>query len=378
MTKETPVSNQSIPTTPSRSRATQHATPASMAGKELERLSIGDERCHLSGLGMVAALEERLKSFYGMRYALCVSSATAGLMALALALDLRSSEFVTTPYTWGGTIAGWLYLGNRPLFADIEPHTLGLYAESARRRITAATRALLAVDIFGLPSDMRALRRLADEYGLVYVADAAQSFGALRDGVPASSLADALVLSFTTGKSLAVGEGGAVLTNSADIYEKLLWHTQHPQRQRRELGLHHDNEFALNARIHPWAAMQADAQFDQALQSVQSRRLECYSVIQALNSSGLTERITLPDGRVEPSFSRLTSLWRDRPRPACLKGALGGTFDVIPAPVRLLYRQPAFLSQYGNTLRSAPRCPEAERQARKRFELVTKRRGERS
>ena len=126
--------------------------------------------CHLSGNGPVADLEKQLCALYGVRHALCVSSATMGLLAVALALDLRRSEFVTTPYTYGATLAGWLLLGNRPVFADIDPHTLTLDPESTRRTITTHSKALLAVDIYGIPSDSAALRRTADEFGIPYIA----------------------------------------------------------------------------------------------------------------------------------------------------------------------------------------------------------------
>jgi dTDP-4-amino-4,6-dideoxygalactose transaminase len=328
---------------------------------------------HLAGTGDVGELEDRLKSQYKMRYAVCMSSATNGLLGVALALGLRDTEFVTTPYTWGGTLAGWLLLGNRPVFADIESRTLGLDSESVRHRITPATRAILAVDIFGLPSDMAPLRRLADEYGVYYVADAAQSLGARRNGWPASSLADAVVISFAAGKTLDVQEGGAVLTNDSTIYEQLLWHTQHPCRQRRELGLHHDNEFAINSRIHPWAAAAANQRLGAVLRGIEPYREECYKFIELINSTGLTEPIDFPDPKIEPSFSRLTALWAGRPSSDRLCQAVGERLAIVPQPVRLLYRQPSFVAQYSPLLRGKPGCPEAERQARGRFAIVRNR-----
>src|SRR5436190_7634341 len=81
-------------------------------------------------------------------------------------------------YTYGASLSGWLLLGNRPVFADIEADTLLLDPGSVRTQITPRTRAILAVDIFGVPSDSAALRRIADEHGLWYVAHAAQSLGA--------------------------------------------------------------------------------------------------------------------------------------------------------------------------------------------------------
>src|SRR5689334_20747949 len=112
-----------------------------------------DLDCQLDGTGAVAALEGKLRDLYQMRFALCVSSATMGLLSIALALDLRNAQFVSTPYTYGGSLAGWLLLGNRPKFADIEPLTLGLDPIATQRAITPKTRAILASDVFGIPSD---------------------------------------------------------------------------------------------------------------------------------------------------------------------------------------------------------------------------------
>lgn len=322
--------------------------------------------CHLSGNGAVAALEGRLRAFYGVRHALCVSSASMGLLALALALNLRRSDFVTTPYTYGATLSGWLLLGNRPVFADIDPQTLALDPESARQWITPRTRALLAVDIHGIPSDTAALRRLADEFGIPYIADAAQSFGALREGRPASVDADALVISFTAGKTLCAGEGGAILTNHDALFDKLVWYTQHPQRQRRDLGLNFSNEFALNGRFHPLAAQQANAGFDAALDRLRRHQAACFVAINELNETGLIEPISFREQRIEPTFFRLTAAWKNEP-PNQLPG-----WQIESPPVDLLYRHPAFIAQFKRRLRSVPECRVAEDQARRRFSVVRK------
>ncbi len=114
-----------------------------------------DLRAQLSGLGAVADLEAHLRGFYGLRHALCVSNATLGLLAVAWATGCRNSEFVTTPYTYGASLAGWLLLGNHPIFADVDALTLGLDPASVRARITPQTRAILAVDVFGTPLILR-------------------------------------------------------------------------------------------------------------------------------------------------------------------------------------------------------------------------------
>ena len=155
--------------------------------KNIVRTQMSD--AHLQGIGAIAELEARLRKVYGMKHALTVANATLGLLAIGQSLGLSCSEFVTTPYTYGASLAGWLWLGNRPVFADIDPQTLALDPEAARRTITAKTKAILAVDLFGIPADMAALRRLADEFGIWYIADAAESLGAYRSGRPASSMA---------------------------------------------------------------------------------------------------------------------------------------------------------------------------------------------
>jgi len=330
---------------------------------------------HLAGAGPVADLEARLCHHYGMRYALCVSNATTGLLAVALALNLRRAEFITTPYTYGASLAGWLMLGNRPVFADIDAQTLTLAPEAVLRSLTPQTRAILAVDIFGNPADMRALRRIADRHGLWYIADAAQSLGARRDGLPASSMADALVVSFTIGKTLCAGEGGAILTNHSTLYEKLVWYTQHPARQRRDLGLGLDNEFGLNGRIHPLAAAWAATEFDKALVRLRERQQRCFELIEALNATALTEPIEFHRQNIEPSFARFTAAWRGKADEVRLRRVLataGYRVEIVPVPVRLIYRQPAFLAQYGRRLRAQLHCPLAERQAELRLCLERK------
>jgi dTDP-4-amino-4,6-dideoxygalactose transaminase len=328
---------------------------------------------HLCGTGAVAELEDKLKRHYGMRHALCVSNGSTGLLAIALALGLEDAEFVTTPYTYGATVAGWLLLGNKPVFADIDPYTLTLDPEAVRCTIRPKTQAILAVDIYGVPADQVALRRVADEHGLWYIADAAQSLGAVRDGLPASALADALVVSFTTGKSVFAGEGGAVLTNNTDLYEKLLWYTQHPARQRRELGLHLSNEVALNSRIHPLAAIWASAAFEESLRKLRCHQRECFKLIDVLNALGWTEPIEFTSRGLHPTFFRLTAAWKDQPAESDLLQELrnrGIRVSLASPPVRLLYQQPAFLARYRRRFRMPAPCHQAEHQARQRFCLV--------
>ncbi|MFB2891614.1 DegT/DnrJ/EryC1/StrS family aminotransferase [Aerosakkonemataceae cyanobacterium BLCC-F50] len=329
---------------------------------------------HLYGSGAVAQLEAKLTHHYGVKYALCVSNATMGLLAVALALNLQDEVFITTPYTYGASLAGWLKLGNHPRFADIDPETLTLNPEAVEQQITPNTKAILAVDIFGHPSNTQALRQIADEYGLWYIADAAQSLGAYRDGMPASALADAIVVSFTVGKSVFAGEGGAILTDNAELYQKLVWLTQHPYRQKRDVGLFLDNEFALNARIHPLAAVIANAIFEGALAQLQVHQADCFRLIETLNAIGLIQPIRFEQQQIVPSFFRLTAAVLEDVSEAEIQSALkehGLSVILSPPPIRLIYRQPSFLAMYSQPVRE---CPIAEQQASLRFSFQSDRR----
>lgn len=325
---------------------------------------------HLFGGGAVAELEKKIASHYGMRYALCVSSATVGLFAIALALGLKNTEFITSPYTYGGSLASWLIPECKPVFADIDPLTMTLDGQQARRCITAKTRAILAVDVLGNPSDTKVLRELADNFGLWYVADCAQSFGARRQGSPASHLADALVVSFTSGKTLFAGEGGAIVTSNQGLYEKLLFYSQHPFRQKRELGSGVSNELAFNGRIHPLAAIWANAEFKESLRLLAQRQSGCFRLIEFLNESSLTEPVTFVEQDILPSFFRLTVQLKRAGTEAELVGYLaerGISAVASPVPVSIIYRQPAFKAQYQKQFRLPTPCRVAERQAKERI-----------
>lgn len=341
----------------------------------LQKVNSSEEaaQAHLFGDGCIADLETKLANHYGMKYGLCLSNATSGLLGIALALNLKNSEFITSPYSYGASISSWLISGSKPVFADINPQTLTLDPMHAVKAISNKTKAILAVDILGNPSDSVGLRKLADDFGLWYIADCAQSFGARREGLPASVCADALVISFTTGKTIFAGEGGAVLTNNQKLYEKLLWFTQHPYRQKKELGLSLSNEFSCNARIHPLSAIWANATFDSSLTRLAKHQEFCFDIVDALNEIGLSVPIDFASLNIQSSFFRMSAEWKTSPDSAELENQLakrGFKLAVSECPVQLLYRQAAFIAQYRSLAKNISRCINAERQVRQRFCLT--------
>lgn len=327
-------------------------------------------QAHLIGNGPVAELESKIASHYGATYALCVPNATLGLLCVGLACGLRDDAFITTPLTFGGSLSGLLTLNNRPIFADVDQH-LTLSATAVERVLRAGqareARAMLSVDIFGNPSDSRRLRGLADRYGLVYIADCAQSLGARRAGRPASAEAHVLVTSFGLRKTLPAGEGGAIVTNDRTLYERLLTITQHPLRQKRELGLDRSDEFGINARIHPVAAIWANLVFDEALAALSRRQATYAAAISILNESGLIEPIRPISGRGVSAFFCLPVKLRPRVRVQQILELLaldGIEFNVGPLPVSLIYTNPVFKKTYRAQYAIPRHCRNAERVSR--------------
>ena len=158
----------------------------------------------LTGQGAVADLESKFKKHYGYQYALSFSSATNAMTAVVDCLNIYDSEIITTPFNYYASMGGLMLFGNTSVFVDTFDD-LTINPEQAEKAITKRTKALLAVDFAGNLHDTNEIRKLCDKYQMLYIADAAQSFGARCHEIPASSLADVLIVSLTTGKTLTAG-----------------------------------------------------------------------------------------------------------------------------------------------------------------------------
>ena len=243
------------------------------------------ETNHWAGNGAIADLEGKLRSYYGAKHALCVDSATNGLMYLLLATGLKRSEVITSALGFGGTIAGVLALNCKIHFADVDER-LNIRPDSVRAILTANPdiKAVLAVDFCGNPHDSKAIDQICKESEIWHFTDAAQSLGASDDS-DVLYFCDALVVSFGSGKSVfAGGRGGAIITNNTNLYNRLVSVCQHPHRQERDLGIGFSHEFALNGGMHPLSAIIACDMFENGLTSVSERRKKMNNALYVLSS----------------------------------------------------------------------------------------------
>ena len=173
--------------------------------------------------------EEALKAATGAGYVTAVSNGTAALHVACLAAGInKGDEVIVSPITFAASANCVLYCGGTPVFADIDPKTWNIDPEKIREKVTERTKAVVAVDFGGVPVDATAIRAICDEYGLVFIEDAAHSLGSRHtDGKPVGSVADITTLSFHPVKTVTTAEGGAICTSDPELSRRALLFAKH-------------------------------------------------------------------------------------------------------------------------------------------------------
>jgi dTDP-4-amino-4,6-dideoxygalactose transaminase len=165
---------------------------------------------------------ERFAALHGAKYGLCLANGTIAIVAALQAAAIGFGDEVIVPaYTWDGTATAVLFAGGVPVFADVDPDTYCLDAESARKAITPRTKAILPVHLAMRFADMDALSALAREHGLKLIEDCAHAHGGQYKGQGAGSIGDLGCFSFQESKLMTSGEGGIVLTSDLKYFEHL-------------------------------------------------------------------------------------------------------------------------------------------------------------
>ena len=176
----------------------------------------------------IEAFEKAVADYVGAKYAVAVSSCTAGLHLAALVAGVGPGKtLVTSPITFVASANAGIYAGGRVAFADIDPDTINMSPEALEVTLSANpdTKAVVPVHFAGLPCDMPAIKAIADKAGAFVIEDAAHALGATYpDGQRVGCCANSLmtVFSFHPVKAIAAGEGGMVTTNDESAYRRLL------------------------------------------------------------------------------------------------------------------------------------------------------------
>ena len=190
----------------------------------------------------IEEFEADFANYVGAKYAVAISNGTAALHAACFAAGIESGdEVITTPITFAASANAVLYCGGTPVFADIDSSTYNIDPKDIRKKITKKTKAIIPVHFTGQPCDMDEIRKIAEEYNLIVIEDAAHALGASYKNQKIGSISDMTTFSFHPVKHITTGEGGMITTNNKELYEKLLLFRSHGITRNAEL-LENKNE----------------------------------------------------------------------------------------------------------------------------------------
>ena len=312
------------------------AQPA-VGPEEVARVRDVLESGHLADGPEVRAFEDEFSDFCDVDHGVATSNGTTALHAALHALGIGPGDYVlTTPFSFVASANAIRLVGATPVFADVDPDTYNLDPTAVEHRLETGppVDAILTVHLYGLPSDVGPLRRLADEYDVPLVEDAAQAHGARYDGDPVGSFGDVACFSFYPTKNMTTGEGGMVVTDRRDVADRAARFVNHG---RAAAGYEHV-EVGHNFRMTSLAAAIGRVQLDRLPTLVDLRRANAARLDDALSRADVLTP-SVPPG-FEHAYHQYTVRADDR---TALADALA-TADVdsavyYPTPI---HEQPAY------------------------------------
>ena len=224
----------------------------------------------ISGGKYVRWLESHCEAAFGRTHAISCSNGTTALHLALLGLGIGPGDEVIVPaFTFAATAAAVLHVGATPVFVDVHESDWNIDVSLLDAKRTAKTRAVIAVDIYGMPADYAFLEAWCKEHNLFLIEDAAEAHGATYRGRPAGSFGDVSIFSFYGNKILTTGEGGVVLMNDEALYKKILVLKNHGMVQA---GIYEHEVAGYNYRLTNIQAAIGCAQFERFAAFLEARR----------------------------------------------------------------------------------------------------------
>jgi dTDP-4-amino-4,6-dideoxygalactose transaminase len=235
----------------------------------------------------VKAFERDFAEYLGVEHVVGVGNGTDGLTIALIALGIGPGDDVLVPsFTFYASAEAIPHTGARPVFCDIDPETFCITRETVERALTPATRAIVAVDLFGMPAPLHEILPFARERGIAVLEDAAQAAGASLHGRKAGALADAAMFSFFPSKNLfCLGDGGAIVTDDERLAAKVRLLREHGSTDKSTF-----TEVGFNSRLD---ALQAAA-LRVVLPRLDGLNAGRRALAAAYEEAGLGRHVTLP------------------------------------------------------------------------------------
>jgi dTDP-4-amino-4,6-dideoxygalactose transaminase len=259
----------------------------------------------------VRQLEAEFAEKHGAKFAVTCSSGTAALHTACIALGISpGDEVIVPPITDMGTLCAVLYQGAVPVFADVTPHSYALDPVAVEGVITERTRAVIAVHLWGNACDLDALRNLCDRHNLLLIEDCAQAFGATYRGRSVGTFGQVGCFSYNEFKHISCGDGGLVITDDAEIANRLRLATDKCYNRAPDALIRQPVFLANNYRMTELQGAVARAQLRKLDGIIAKRRSWCASLTESLQG---TPGISLPEATPDADPSWWFYLLRVRP-----------------------------------------------------------------
>ena len=236
-----------------------------------------------------AAFENEIAAACDAKYAVAVNNGTSALIAALHAAEIGPGDEVLAPtMTFIATINAILAVGAKPILVDCDPQTLNVTPELLHAKLTSKTKAVLFVDVYGMPCDIDRLRLFAEQNSLILIEDAAQAIGAQYKGKPIGSFGHLTVISFHMAKLVPTVEGGCILTQDENLAARMKQIRNHGMA-----GQYHYVCFGLNFRITDIQASLGRSQLKKLTRIVELRQQLAQQYEQGLR--GLVDFQIVPD-----------------------------------------------------------------------------------
>lgn len=253
-----------------------------------------------SGLGAgpkVSEFEKNYAAFAGVKHAIAVNTGTAALHAALLTIGIKAGDEVILPsFTFVATAEAAVLAGAKPVFTDIDPETYTLSPQAVEKALTQNTKAIIPVDLYGLPANIKPLREIVAKRNIVIVEDCAQSHCATYLNKPAGASADLACWSLYAAKNIGTGEGGVVTTDSDVLAEKVRMVRTHGEKVKYQSLM-----LGTNYRM---------TEIQAAIGIVQLKRLPGFFEARSKNAEKLSEILKhRADLVLPPKLTDRTSSW---------------------------------------------------------------------
>ena len=342
--------------------------------------------CTAAGGELTDRLERRFAESVGRNFAVSTSGGGPALHIACMAAGIElGDEVITSPFSWGQTVSCILQAGGIPIFADIDPRTLTLEPAKIEPLITEHTKAIVVVHIGGVPADMDGIMDIARRYDLIVIEDCAQAQGSLYKGRQVGTFGHFGCFSIGSGKNIAAGDGGMLVADDPDLFERALLAGMHPARLYKEITIQAYREqidsLIYTYRINAFSAALALKQLDRLEEMNEWRRRNARRLKEALSGVPGIRPLDLPEDR-DPAWHMIhwTFLPEELPgvsREQFIKALraegvpIGGSYVGTPIHLRPTFQQKRWWLGKGYPWKANPRgdeilyregdCPVAER-----------------